>query len=224
MAHNQVTLNNLRQHQKFWDHIAFSIGEMLPFSVEVFYEFVPNKKADILDFGCGYGRTLKEIYQNGYTNLVGADISSRMIERGQKELPFLQLICADTPAKFLKQNFFDAIIFLGVFTCIAEDRQQLDLIANSLKWLKKGGIIYIGDFLLNTDERNIERYNKLQARYNGYAYGVFELQERLLFRHHSIAWLGQLLAPFTTLSYGETKYKTLNNHIGNGFVYVGGKA
>lgn len=121
----------------------------------------------------------------------------------------------------LEKNSFDAVVLLGVFTCIAEDKQQIELIENILKLLKKGGIIYISDFLLNNDERNVNRYNKLQNMYDGYSYGVFELNEGLLFRHHSYEWICKLLSPFKKLYYQEKKYKTLNNHVGNGFVYMG---
>lgn len=48
--------------------------------------------------------------------------------------------------------------------------------------LKKDGVLYVNDFLLNNDERNLNRYNAFKERYN--KYGVFESSDGGVFRHH----------------------------------------
>lgn len=50
-----------------------------------------RKNDCILDVGCGYGRILSELYENGYKNLKGVDFSSKMIEKGRQFYPFLDL-------------------------------------------------------------------------------------------------------------------------------------
>ncbi|MGC4951250.1 class I SAM-dependent methyltransferase [Streptomyces sp. DT224] len=42
-----------------------------------------DRHAAILDYGCGYGRTLRALEQQGFTNLTGADISPGMISRAR---------------------------------------------------------------------------------------------------------------------------------------------
>ena len=41
----------------------------------------------VLDVGCGYGRTLDELYQMGYCNLIGIDFAESMINRGRRQFP-----------------------------------------------------------------------------------------------------------------------------------------
>lgn len=43
---------------------------------ESFSNYVKRDQV-ILDVGCGYGRTLDELYHNGYRNLIGIDFSEQ---------------------------------------------------------------------------------------------------------------------------------------------------
>ena len=58
--------------------------------MELFAEHVA-KDAHILDFGCGYGRTLAELADAGFTDLAGIDFSETLIERGKAERSDLDL-------------------------------------------------------------------------------------------------------------------------------------
>jgi len=87
--------------------------------------------------------------------------------------------------------------------------------------LKPNGILYINDFLLNTDERNIERYKLFQDKYQ--KYGVFELPEGAIVRHHDIKWIDQCLQPFDKLILNQVVYTTMNGNKSNGYYYLGRK-
>lgn len=50
-----------------------------------------DTNAFIIDYGCGYGRTLDTLWQHGYKNSVGLDYSKGMIQRGKKTFPHLNL-------------------------------------------------------------------------------------------------------------------------------------
>src|ERR1041385_9289349 len=41
----------------------------------------------ILDFGCGYGRSLGELFASGYRNLIGFDFSPAMIAAARARFP-----------------------------------------------------------------------------------------------------------------------------------------
>ena len=82
-------------------------------------------------------------------------------------------------------------------------------------------IIYINDFLLNNDSRNLERYNRYHAKYTNY--GTFELENGAVLRHHTKKWINELLKGFKTLEYCETQFKTMNKNISNAFFYFGKK-
>ncbi len=53
--------------------------------------------------------------------------------------------------------------------------------------LKPNGILYVNDFLLNTDGRNIAWHEKCKEAYGNY--GVFALLEGAVCRHHSEEWI-----------------------------------
>lgn len=79
--------------------------------------------------------------------------------------------------------------------------------------------MYVNDFLLNTDERNISRYEKFKDAYG--TYGVFELPEGAVLRHHDEAWIKKLLRDFIEAEYRHLTFTTMNGYKSNGFYFVG---
>ncbi len=57
-----------------------------PFQFDIFSNYI-QKNQSILDIGCGYGRTLHELSERGFTELYGIDFSQNMITRGKKTIP-----------------------------------------------------------------------------------------------------------------------------------------
>lgn len=175
----------------------------------------------ILDIGCGYGRTLEELHKYGYHNLVGIDFSEKMIERGKNQYPYLDLRVKSKKSIEFAGNNCDAVILFAVLTCIIDDREQLELLKEIKRVLKPNGVIYINDFLLNSDERNLKRYRKFKDKYD--KYGVFELPEGAIVRHHSIDWIKQLCASFNKIILKQVIYTTMNGNKSNGFYFLGRK-
>jgi SAM-dependent methyltransferase len=137
----------------YWNNVAPIKEFTTPFQMDIFRKYV-NINARILDIGCGYGRTLKELYDNGYENCIGIDFSEKMIERGKNLYPNLSFeIMGKGKTKYC-ENTFDAIILLAVLTCIIKDDEQIELLNEIKRILKPDGIIYINDFLLNNVMRN----------------------------------------------------------------------
>ena len=204
----------------YWNNVAPIKEFTTPLQMDIFKKQV-NIKAHILDIGCGYGRTLKELYDNGYENIMGIDFSEKMIERGKKLYPNLTFEIMKKGETKYYENTFDAIIVLAVLTCIITDDEQMELLNEIKRILKPDGIIYINDFLLNNDERNIKRYKEYEAKYKNY--GVFELPEGAIVRHHSKSWVRMSLKIFKELEFKEIEYITMNGNKSNGYYYIGKK-
>jgi len=79
------------QQEKYWDKLAEEKEFPTPFHIEEFEKYA-SRDMNILDVGCGYGRTLNKLYNNGFKNLSGVDYSQGMIDRGLKLYPHLNLI------------------------------------------------------------------------------------------------------------------------------------
>lgn len=206
------------KQEEYWDSVSQKKEFTTPFQVGEFSKYV-KKDSIILDVGCGYGRTLDELYHTGYRNLIGIDFSKGMIERGKQQFPYLDLRVKKDTKISLPDASIDAIILFAVLTCIRTNEEQEELLTEIKRVLKPQGILYVNDFLLNTDERNLLRYEKFKEVYG--VYGVFELSEGAVCRHHDETWVKQLLKDFSEQEYRHLTFTTMNGNKSNGFYFVG---
>lgn len=209
------------EQQTYWNQVSDKKEFTTPFQADVFAKYVGTDQR-VLDVGCGYGRTLNELYEAGYRNLMGIDFSEDMIRRGQEQFPYLNLRVKESASIDLPDASVDAVILFAVLTCIRDNEEQRALIREIRRVLKTDGILYVNDFLLNTDERNLARYEKFQEKYG--TYGVFELPEGAVLRHHEERWIRELLSGFDTLIYEPLTFTTMNGHRSNGFYFIGRKS
>lgn len=206
------------KQDEYWNSVSEQKEFTTPFQAEEFSKYV-KRNSSILDVGCGYGRTLDELYHNGYRNLIGIDFSSGMIARGRQMFPYLDLRVKEDDKIVLPDASVDAVILFAVLTCIQTNEEQEQLLSEIKRVLKPEGILYVNDFLLNTDERNLSRYEKFKKTYG--LYGVFELPEGAVCRHHEEVWIKHLLRDFLELEYKHLTFTTMNGNKSNGFYFVG---
>jgi SAM-dependent methyltransferase len=180
----------------YWDAVAFAHDCTLQPPLELLAAYLP-KDAKILDFGCGYGRSLAALAALGFTDLTGFDPAPAMLERGRREHPGLDLRLLDAPALPVPDASLDAVLLIAVLTSVASDDGQRRILVELMRVLKPGGILVLCDFPLQADERNTERYAANLARYG--RYGVFAVPNGGVMRHHDPAWLDALTAGFTRL-------------------------
>jgi SAM-dependent methyltransferase len=210
----------LAGQETYWDSVSEEKNFPLPLQMEAFEKHVSREMA-ILDVGCGYGRTLNELHDADYKSLYGVDFSQGMIDRGRRLHPYLDLRKNDGSTLPFEDGAFDAVILIAVLTCIAESEMQRGLIAEITRVLKDGGILTINDYLLNTDQRNVERYDKAGSKYG--VYGIFELPEGAVVRHHTMDHIFDLTSGFDRLVFETVVYTTMNGNRSNGFYYIGRK-
>jgi SAM-dependent methyltransferase len=182
--------------------------------MDIFKEHVATD-ARVLDFGCGYGRTLAELAGEGYTALTGIDFSETLIERGRAEHPGLDLIAYPGGPLPFDDDSFDAVMMLAVFTCIIETRAQAEALLELKRVLRPGGLLYVNDFLLNRDRRNLDRYMAGKEKYG--VYGVFDVEDGGTMRHHDRNHMEALFLDFEPMLFEETIFDTMHGHHSNGF-------
>lgn len=210
----------ISQHS-YWDRVADEKRFSHPLRLD-WLEKYSDERARILDYGCGYGRTLGELSEAGYENLFGMDFSERMLRRCRKEVFQSRLIRNDGSGLPLQPNSFDAVLLFAVLTCIPDDDEQRILLTEVGRVLRPGGLIYLSDLLLNDDARNRERYQRFAEAYK--CYGVFELPEGVAVRHHEREWIEELTSPFQQLKYEPSTVTTMNGNTSAAFQYLGCKA
>jgi ubiquinone/menaquinone biosynthesis C-methylase UbiE len=205
--------------ERYWDKIAGEKQFTTPFQISAFEKYV-SRKSKILDVGCGYGRTLNELYNCGFKNLFGVDFSQGMIDRGRKLYPHLDMKKSSGKLPF-DDDTFDSVLLLAVLTCIIKDEDQKKLIDEIQRVLKENGILYINDYMINEDQRNIERYDKYKDKYG--KYGIFELPEGAVVRHHTKNHIFKMTKGFQEIVFEPVIYTTMNGNKSNGFYYIGKK-
>lgn len=206
--------------KEYWNSVADTKEFTTPMQSAVFCRYV-NRDAAILDVGCGYGRVLSELHALGFRNLCGIDFSEKLIARGKRQFPYLDLRVMESENIDFPDASLDAVLLCAVLTCIVADRDQEALIAEIRSILKPGGLLYVNDFLLNTDLRNRKRYAAWEQVYG--TYGIFELPEGAVLRHHDRSHIRKLLSAFRELESEEVVYQTMNGHTSNGFYFAGRK-
>jgi len=194
---------------KYWNSVAYEkrFGHPL---VMVEIEKHVDRRGRILDYGCGYGRSIRELYAAGFINLYGVDYSTEMLGRARRENPFARYARNSGLEIPFSDRSFDAVLLLAVLTCIPDSGEQARLFRELHRVLKDGGILYVSDLLINDDERNRERYERFTPKHG--CYGVFELEEGVRLRHHTTEHLERLAAPFRTISRQEFRVETMNGH------------
>jgi ubiquinone/menaquinone biosynthesis C-methylase UbiE len=205
----------------YWDRVAQEKRFSHPLRVDWLVKHLKSPLAGILDYGCGYGRTLAELSRANYRNVVGTDFSEAMLRRARHEVPDSKLVRNNGSALPIKSESFDAVLLFAVLTCIPIDNDQQVLLREVERVLRPGGLVYISDLLVNDDLRNRKRYEQFAQRFN--CYGVFELPEGVVVRHHRKEWIEQLLSSFEQLENEPFTVTTMNGNRSSAFQYLGRK-
>ncbi len=199
----------MKRQTRYWDSVAPKAAFTHPFDKERFCRLVP-KAGQVLDLGCGYGRTVQELIDTGYAHVRGLDPSEAMIARGIRQNPEIDLTVWPKGPLPLKAGTVDAVILLAVLTCIPDDSDQKGLVRDIHRVLRPGGILYISDYFLQDDDRNRKRYKNNAVP--GRVHGVFQLPGGAVFRHHDKDWIKDLLADFLLIHINEMAVRTLKGN------------
>jgi SAM-dependent methyltransferase len=179
-----------------------------------------SRESRILDFGCGYGRSLGELYEVGYRNLIGFDFSPAMIAAARARFPGVEFCVLESTSTIpLPKASVDGVLLFSVLTCIPTDDGQRALVADLHRVLRPGGLLYISDLWLQSDERNLERYARDEAKYS--KYGVFDLPEGVTVRHHDPDWIATLTRDFERVALDDIEVLTMNRNPANAFQWFG---
>jgi SAM-dependent methyltransferase len=173
----------------------------------------------ILDFGCGYGRSLGELFDSGYHNLIGFDFSPAMIAAARARYPGITFQAVQSSTIPLSDASVDGTLLFSVLTCVPTDDGQRAIVEELRRVLRPGGLLYISDLWLQSDERNLTRYGRDEPKYG--MYGVFDLPEGVTVRHHDPKWIETLTRDFEMLALDDLEVLTMNGNPAKAFQWFG---
>ena len=107
-----------------------------------------------------------------------------------------------------------------MLTCVIDDEGQESLVDEIARVIAPGGVVYASDILVQSDDRNRDRYDDFQ-RQSCASYGVFELEPGVVFRHLPRERVTALFARFEPIDLIELPIVTMNGNAAMGFQYLG---
>lgn len=209
---------NLDSQLEYWDTEGTRKSFAHPLNLQRVAQWL-SSNSRILDFGCGYGRSLRELFNAGYRNLTGYDFSPAMIAAARARFPEITFHELESSTLPLPDSSVDGALLFSVLTCVPTDDGQRAIVAELRRVLRPGGLLYISDLWLQHDERNRSRYARDEAKYG--TYGVFDLPEGVTVRHHDPEWIQTLTSDFETVALDHIDVITMNGNPANAFQWFG---
>ena len=203
-------MKDLGSQAAYWD----SVGATKTFThpVNVTWLTGVSRNGRVLDYGCGYGRVMAELDEQGFSDVLGVDLSPALIARGRQLRPDLRFEVLESPPWLAHASAsFDVVLLFAVLTCIPDDDAQRSLVAELLRVLAPGGLLYVSDMVLQEDERNQGRYASYAQQF-GTPYGAFDTGDGAVCRHHHITELRALLKDLEILDERRIDVTTMNGH------------
>ncbi len=126
----------------------FSDTRKFPWKDFELFKTYYNKNSEVLDLGCGNGRLLTFLKEEGYKSYTGLDQSKELLKQAKKTWPKENFVQADMsdPLPFKKK--FDAIFAIASFHHLPA-REQLDVLKHWKKHLKPGGMLFMTNWNLH---------------------------------------------------------------------------
>ena len=193
--------------QSYWDKVAEDKNFTHPLQMDWFRECVPPGGI-VLDYGCGYGRTCAFLMEHGYRHVIGVDISPEMVARGRRLDRRLDLRHLKSKTLPFDDNMFNACTLLAVLNCIPTDSGQQALVKELYRVLHPGGTLYLSDYPLQPDARNINRYRRFESEFG--KFGIFRLPDGAVLRHHDMDWIYALLEHYDIIRQEQINVLTMN--------------
>lgn len=161
--------------------------------VKITLKYLDNKNAKILEAGCGIGRVVKYLYDNGFTDVNGIEIDKDAVDFQNTFFPELKVKHANVLALPYPNNFFDVILSYGVIEHFPDGPDAPMKAMNNA--LKTGGIAIV----------TVPSFNKI--RQIKYFYRLFDVRKynviRKLFGKNILKKNGKRFSFYIDPQYGN---------------------
>ncbi len=112
----------------------------------------------VLDLGCGYGRTCRELYQKGMERYFGLDLNLSGLKEARQwmarefpEKPRPHFQAGDGGRLPFADCSFDGLIMQAFLTTLVREEERRRVASEAARVLVPGGRVYVADYGQNTD-------------------------------------------------------------------------
>lgn len=175
------------------------------------------KETEILDVGCGYGRTISFLSDMGFERLSGFDLSPSYVSKAQASCPRANIYVADI-GNFRSSKRYDLILLMGVIEYVLTDREQKNMFEKLAQGLSDKGVVFIETFTIDL-KSNWKDY--LRGFFKAFHWGRFRNSKGFECHHQSVATLKKMLKRhFVTESLTPRDFPTWTNNVCRGYEFV----
>lgn len=139
---NQEERENLQSFASDNAHDEFHRFSLRELELELVGKYFPPA-GNILDVGCGYGRTTVPLAELGF-KVVGIDVVPRMIEEAHREYPGIDFRTMSATAISFPGNYFDGALFsFNGLDYIYPAARRIQALREIYRVLRPGGILIL---------------------------------------------------------------------------------
>jgi SAM-dependent methyltransferase len=139
-----LTARNLENYDSAWsvEQYGDRLEGLFPIEALLWDEYLP-RPVQVLDLGCGAGRTTIELHRRGH-RVIGLDLSERLLARGRRQHPDLDLRMMDATALVFADRTFDAALFsYNGIDCIYPVAGRVRCLEEVFRVLVPGGVFLL---------------------------------------------------------------------------------
>lgn len=115
-----------------------------------------KKKRKLIDFGCGPGQTTKFLFDNGFQNILGTDISTEMVKVASQRNPNIKFEQADLlQLKYADNSFGSAIAFYAV---VHFDYEQIKKALSEVKRVLSSNGEFLFSFHIGNEIVSLDKF------------------------------------------------------------------
>lgn len=202
-----------------WNDISNEVDELIfttPLPDSRVLSLALPESSSILDIGCGYGRVLKHMYEMGYRDLTGIDVSEKLIGRARRFCPEATYHIGDIERVQLEQRY-DLILIMGVIEYVLSDEDQREFFDKVRKMLNPNGHVLLETFVL--DSANMWQY--IVGLLKTGHWGRFKNSKGFGCHHQSYAMIDELVTEFfEVVSLVRQNFLTWTGYQCNGYSLI----